>query len=88
MPHHLPERLRRYWRANERLIAVLLIVWASVSLLGSILFVDALNMATILGLPLGFFLAQQGAIYVFVLIVFAYALTMDRMDHKYHADED
>lgn len=82
------DRLRRYWKANERLIYVLLGIWAVVSLGCGVLFVEPLNRFQFLGLPLGFFIAQQGSIYVFVAIIFFYAWAMDRLDHAYHADED
>lgn len=77
----------RYWRANNRIIFGLLIVWGTVSLGGGILFVEALNKIQFLGVPLGFWIAHQGAIYVFVVLIFLYAWLMDRLDHKYHLDE-
>lgn len=82
------ERDRRYWRANNRLIASLLVVWAAVSYGAGILFVEPLNEFTFFGVPLGFWIAHQGAIYVFVLLIFFYAWRMDRLDHLFHLDED
>lgn len=79
---------RRYWRANFRLILALLAVWAAVSYGCGILFVEPLNRIQFFGVPFGFWMAQQGAIYVFVILIFAYAILMDRLDHKYHEDED
>jgi putative solute:sodium symporter small subunit len=81
-------RLHAYWRANNRLIAILLIVWGIVGLGAGIFFVVPLNRVTFFGLPLGFWIAQQGAIYVFVILIFVYAKLMDRIDHKYHLDEE
>lgn len=78
---------RRYWRANNRLILCLLTVWASVSFLGGIIFVEQLNKFTIGALPLGFWIAQQGSIYVFVILIFIYALAMDRLDRIYARPE-
>ncbi len=81
------DRHRQYWRANIRLIVVLLTVWAAVSFGCSILFVEQLNAFTIGQLPLGFWFAQQGAIYVFVILVFVYAWSMDRLDRKFGVAE-
>lgn len=77
-----------YWKANRRIIAGLLTVWAAVSYGGGILFVEQLNRIQFFGLPLGFWIAQQGAIYVFVALIFVYAYLMDRLDHAYHLDQD
>ena len=77
------ERARAYWRANRALIAVLLVIWAVVSYGCSILFVEELNQFSIGSLPLGFWFAQQGSIYVFVVLIFIYAFAMDRIDRKY-----
>lgn len=82
-----PRERNVYWHQNLRLIAILLAIWALVSLGAGILFVDRLNAFTIGSLPFGFWMAQQGAIYVFVVIVFAYARVMDRIDRDHHADE-
>lgn len=76
-----------YWRANLRLIAVLLAVWALVSFVFGILLIDELNTWKIGRLPLGFWFAQQGSIYVFVILVFFYAWRMDRLDRRYGVDE-
>lgn len=76
-----------YWRANITLILSLLAVWAIVSYGCSILLVDWLNQFSVGHLPLGFWFAQQGSIYVFVVLIFVYAFTMDRLDKKYNVDE-
>lgn len=81
--NHLQERMRGYWRWNRRLIATLLIIWAVVSYGFSILFIEQLNKIEIGSIPLGFWFAQQGSIYVFVLLVLAYALLMDKADRKF-----
>lgn len=78
---------KRYWRANFRLILFLLAIWATVSYGCGILFVEYLNKVQFFGVPFGFWMAQQGAIYVFVVLVFVYAWGMDRLDHRYHEDE-
>jgi len=72
-----------YWRANTALIRNLLIVWALVSLVFSILLVEPLNALRLGGLPLGFWMAQQGSILTFVVLIFIYAIQMDKLDRKY-----
>ena len=74
---------RAYWRANTTLIRNLLIVWAVVALGLSILLVEPLNNVKLGGVPLGFWIAQQGSIYVFVALIFIYAYQMDKLDRKY-----
>jgi len=81
------EKARQYWRANERLILALLAVWALVGIVGSILLVTVLNRVTIGAVPFGFWMAQQGAIYIFVALIFFYAWRMDRLDRKYGIEE-
>ena len=71
---------RAYWRANTTLIRNLLIVWALVSLGCSILLIQPLNMLRIGSLPLGFWMAQQGSILIFVVLIFIYAIRMDKLD--------
>jgi putative solute:sodium symporter small subunit len=82
-----PVHVRDYWRANERLIRGLLVVWAAVSLGGAILFVEPLNRFSIGSVPFGFWLAQQGAIYTFIALIFYYAWRMDRLDRQYHVGQ-
>ncbi len=77
-----------YWRANLRLIAALLAVWATVSFGFSILGVERLNALRIGRLPLGFWFGQQGAIYVFVVLIFVYAWCMDRIDRRFEQRDD
>jgi len=80
-------KLQRYWLANRRVIGVLLAVWGVVSFGGGILFVEQLNEIRFFGLPLGFWIAQQGAIYVFIVLIFSYAWLMDVLDRRYHVDQ-
>ena len=75
---------RSYWRANTALIRNLLIVWALVSIVFSILLVQPLNTVRFFGVPLGFWMAQQGSIIVFVGLIFIYAFQMDKLDRKYN----
>ena len=79
--------LARYWRANVMLIGTLLAIWALVSFGCSIWLVDWLNELTIGQLPVGFWFAQQGSIYVFVVLIFVYAFAMDHLDRKYGVKE-
>ena len=80
-------RFRRYWKTNNRVIGALLIIWGLVSLGGGVIFVKPLNAFHFFGLPLGFWIAQQGAIYVFILLIFVYARVMDTIDHRYKVDK-
>ena len=77
------DKRQAYWRANTALIRNLLIVWALVSLVFSILLVEQLNALRLGGLPLGFWMAQQGSILTFVVLIFIYAIQMDKIDRKY-----
>lgn len=77
---------RAYWRANVRLILSLLAVWAAVSLGAGIVLAPWLNQFHFGGAPLGFWMAQQGSIYVFVALIFFYAWRMEKLDARFHAD--
>jgi putative solute:sodium symporter small subunit len=77
-----------YWREHIRLMIKLLCVWFAVSYGFGILLVEPLNAFRIAGFKLGFWFAQQGAIYVFVALIFVYVKKMHRLDHKYHVHED
>ncbi|MEM9260169.1 MAG: DUF4212 domain-containing protein [Bacteroidota bacterium] len=72
-----------YWRENLRYLIVLLAIWFLVSYGCGILFVDQLNAYRIGGAKLGFWFAQQGSIYVFVVLIFVYVYLMNRLDKKY-----
>ena len=72
-----------YWRANKALIRNLLIAWAVVSIGFGILLVEPLNVLPLGRLPLGFWIAQQGSIFVFVILIFIYAIQMDKLDRKH-----
>lgn len=78
---------REYWRSNLRLMVVLLVIWFAVSFGAGILFVEPLNEITFFGFPLGFWFAQQGSIYTFVILILVYAVSMDRLDKKFGVDE-
>ena len=76
-----------YWRDNIRIVLVLLAIWFLVGYVASIFFIDPLNTIKIGRVGLGFWMAQQGSIFVFVVLVFAYALLMDRIDSKHGVGE-
>jgi len=80
------ESLRRYWRSNLRIMAVLLVVWFVAGLGCGVLWADRLNEFTLPGtaFPLGFWFAQQGSIVVFVVVILIYCLLMNRLDRKHH----
>ncbi len=75
-----------YWRANLGLMAKLLVVWFVASYGLGIFFVEPLNRFKLGGFPLGFWFAQQGSIYIFVILVLIYARRMDRLDHEHDVD--
>lgn len=81
------DRGRAYWKANRRLILILLSIWAFVSLGCGILFVEPLNKIPFFGVPLGFWFAQQGSIYVFVILIFVYTWRMDKIDRDHDVHE-
>ncbi len=81
------KNLQQYWRTNVRYLTILLFIWFAVSYGCGILFVEQLNAFQIGGYPLGFWFAQQGAIYVFVVLIFVYVYLMNNLDKKYDVDE-
>lgn len=78
----------KYWKANQTLIAILLAVWALVSYGFAILLAQPLQGMRVGSLPMSFWWAHQGAMFVFVILIFAYAMLMDRMDRKYDVHEE
>jgi len=78
---------RVYWKTNLKYLVVLLSIWFLVSYGFGILLVDELNSIRIGGFKLGFWFAQQGSIYVFVILIFVYVRLMNRLDKKYNLDE-
>ena len=77
-----------YWRKNMRLVAICLAVWFVVSFGFGILLKDFLNQFTFAGFELGFWFAQQGSMYVFLVIIFVYAVRMTRIDRDHGVEED
>ncbi len=81
------KNLQEYWQKNLRLLGVLLAIWFFVSYGCGIIFADYLNQFKLGGYKLGFWFAQQGAIYVFVVIIFVYVNRMNKLDKEYGVDE-
>ena len=81
---------RAYWRANLRFLAVLLVIWFVASFGCGVLWVETLNQIRIpgTGFPLGFWFAQQGSIWVFVLLIFIYVWGMNRLDVRFDVSEE
>lgn len=77
----------KYWQANMRLVIMLMIIWALVSFGFGILFRPLLDTIPIGGVGLGFWFAQQGSIYVFMILIFVYAWRMNRLDRDFNVDE-
>ncbi len=82
------EHAKDYWRENLRLLLTLLVVWFTVSFGFGILLVEPLNSIPLFGFKLGFWFAQQGSIYVFVVLIFVYVAKMKALDRKYDVHED
>lgn len=82
------DKAQAYWRANLRLMAILLCIWFVVSYGFGILLVDVLNEFQIMGFKLGFWFAQQGAIYTFVILIFVYVYKMNQLDRQFNVRED
>ncbi|WP_395344825.1 DUF4212 domain-containing protein [Ningiella sp. W23] len=79
---------KAYWKENLSILFKLLAVWFAVSFGAGILFVEQLNQIQFFGFKLGFWFAQQGAIYVFVALIFIYMKLMNDLDKKYGVHEE
>lgn len=84
----MSNNLQNYWKRNLKYLGILLVVWFVVSYGCGILFADALNSVMLGGFPLGFWFAQQGAIYVFVVLIFTYVYLMNKLDKEFDVDEE
>ena len=82
------DKAQGYWRANLRLMAILLTIWFAVSFGAGVLFVDELNAIRVGGFKLGFWFAQQGSIYTFVVLIFVYVFRMNAMDRAFGVHEE
>ncbi len=81
------KNLKEYWQKNIRIVLILLSIWFLVSYVFGIFFVDALNSISIGGAKLGFWFAQQGSIYIFVIIIYFYVKYMNKLDKEYDVHE-
>lgn len=77
-----------YWQANVRLVSILLVIWFVVSFGFGILLAQPLNSIKIGGMGLGLWFAQQGSIYTFLILIFAYVKGMAKLDHDHGVRED
>ncbi|MBW1298370.1 DUF4212 domain-containing protein [Aquimarina litoralis] len=82
------KKINSYWKKNLKYLLILLSIWFAVSYGAGILFKDTLDTIKLGGFKLGFWFAQQGSIYVFVILIFVYVRLMNRLDKKYGYDED
>ena len=81
-------KLNTYWKANQRLIITLLIIWFVVAYIPPLI-INQLNAIVIAGFPLGYYMGSQGSLIVFVLLIFYYAWRMNKMDNEFGlSDQD
>lgn len=78
---------QKYWRTNLKYLTILLTIWFLVSYVFGILLLEQLNQIRLGGFKLGFWFAQQGSIYFFVILIFVYVLLMNKLDKKFNLDE-
>ena len=84
----MPQKdLKKYWRTNLKYLGILLTFWFLVSYVMGIVLVDELNTFKLGGFKLGFWFAQQGSIYFFVLIIIIYIGLMNKLDKKYGVND-
>lgn len=81
------EAFRSYWKRTLRLTLILLSAWFLVGYVVAIILAPALNQVSFLGGPLGFWVAQNGAIYVFWLLILIYAVRMNRLDRTFDVND-
>lgn len=80
------DKAKAYWKENIRYVLVLLTIWFIVSYGAGIILKDELDTIRVGGFKLGFWFAQQGSIYVFVVLIFVYVRLMNKLDKKYGYD--
>ena len=84
----MDKKNKEYWNSNLKIVSVLLVIWFLVSFGFGILFSDFLDQFKIGGFKLGFWFAQQGSIYIFVVLIFAYVYLMQKLDETISEEED
>ena len=77
------EKAKSYWKENIKYVLILLLIWFLVSFGAGVILKNALNTIKIGGFKLGFWFAQQGSIYFFVILIFIYIHLMNKLDKKY-----
>ncbi len=82
------DKMKKYWRANLKYVGILMGIWFLVSYGFGILWVEQLNEIRLGGFKIGFWFAQQGSIYAFVILIFIYIWLMNRLDIEYGVYED
>ncbi len=82
-----PEKAQAYWQENISMIVKLLTLWFAVSFGCGIIFINELNTIEISGVKLGYWFAQQGSIYIFVILIFVYVRLINKIDEKYGVHE-
>jgi putative solute:sodium symporter small subunit len=82
------QKMQAYWRRNLRTLTILLIIWFVVSFGFGILLVEPLNTIRMGGFKLGFWFAQQGSIYTFVILIFVYVYRMNQLDKEFDVNEE
>lgn len=82
------EEAKSYWKKNIRYLVILLSIWFIVSYLFGIVLVDVMNQIKIAGFQLGFWFAQQGSIYVFVVLIFVYVRLMNKLDKSFKLEDN
>ena len=85
---HSSSPMKRYWKKNLQTLAILLSIWFVVSFGCGILWAEELNAYRMGGFKLGFWFAQQGSIYSFVVLIFVYVVRMNRLDREFNVNED
>ncbi len=81
------QRMKDYWRRNIKIVLTLLAIWFIVSFGFGILLVDPLNAIRVGGFKLGFWFAQQGSIFTFVVLIFVYVYKMNKLDEEFDVNE-
>lgn len=79
--------VQQYWKTNLTYMVILLSIWALVSYVFGIFLVQPMNSVKLGGFPLGFWFAQQGSIYVFVVLIFTYYVLMNKLDRRFDVHE-
>jgi putative solute:sodium symporter small subunit len=81
-------KMQAYWKKNLKTLLILLIIWFTVSFGFGILLVEQLNQIKIGGFKLGFWFAQQGSIYAFVVLIFVYVYRMNQLAKEFDVNEE